>query len=257
MIRRTGRLPDAVHLRAGLRSASPYRARGDFELRTVIQPWLGSTDQQSKPSCVGHAIRGRLRSLTAYDPSAVDLWTDSRRLDGSLADPLSGTMATSAISSLTRRGASPYRDGEDSRSTDLDVAQCDIRSDLSADAHRLPMGFRHSTVWGPISQMLVEIVDALAAGLVVVVGAGRKEPYFAVAPNVILDGAYWGGARNGHEEGIFGYVHEISAFLVAGSWGPSHGGVVVEGREYPGCVLVEAATVLTDSWDIDVFEVTQ
>jgi hypothetical protein len=184
----------------------------------------------------------------------VDLWTDARRLDGALTNPIAGTTAASAIQSLTKRGASPYRDGEDMRSTDLDVAQCDLRSDMAADAHRLPLNFRHSTIFGGWKQMLVEVVDALAAGLVVVVGAGRRESYLSAPANVVLNTTYWGGSRNGHEEGIFGYVHPLSAFLVAGSWGREWAGVVVEGNQYLGCTLVDAQGLLELSWDIDVFE---
>ena len=190
---------------------------------TVIQSVLRVHDQASKPSCVGQAVSSCEESIVGRWASAVDLWTDAKRRQGSAGNPLDGTDSEHAIESLRMRGCSPYVTGEDTRSTDEDVQLAELGQELAADDARQDPTAEHKTL---TSNRTGQAVDALMRGLGVVHGGAVNDAYQALRRDEVIEPADVMGS-DGHERRIFGYVKERGLFLELNSWGATWSGVTL------------------------------
>lgn len=268
-MRALGLIRRSEETRAKLAAERPYVPLHGTVLSSAIQPVAWLRNQLGKPSCVGQAIAGRRDSLVEGNVwmSAVDLWTDARRRDGTLLDWTAGTYAESAFESLIHRGTSRYKPGEDARPTEQDTQIDDLAGELEAADARLPESWEHHQVTGSVAS---QVVDALDRGLVVVFGDGLRAPFFDIGVDEVATSKHFGGDSSGHEQGVVGYHAGRALFIGQGSWGTSFAGITLpddvtdneirakfpcaKGRFLPGCFWLEPE-VLEQCWSVDVLRV--
>lgn len=219
--------------------------------RRTLQRVLRIHDQGAKPSCVGQSHAAGIESVLGVPVSSVDIWTDARRRQGALDNPLAGTRSEFAILSLMRRGISPYVAGEDRRSVDDDIRLSGLDAELGADDRR-QLGATH---YGITPGYLDGLASALEQGMVVTLESGCKPAYFTAPFDVVLGTDYRSGDDDGHSERIYGRVPERKAWAVQGSWGESFGGWRdSDGTVHRGCVLV-SDKVIEAAWNIDAIKI--
>jgi hypothetical protein len=268
--RLTGLLKRPEETRARFAAERPFVPTAGIVLTTVLQPVAWIRDQLGKPSCVGQAVMGRRDALVGGPPwgSAVDLWTDARRRDGTLAHADYGTWAESAFESLIRRGTSRYKDGEDSRPIAEDTRIDDLSGELEAADTKIPETWEHHQIVGAVAP---QATDALDRDLLVVFGTGCRDPFFSLGRDEVVTTKHLGGNSNGHEQGIVGFHLGRGLYIGQGSWGEGFAGITLpsddidsedlvtlfpcaQGRFLPGCFWMEPE-VLEAAWDIDVLRV--
>ena len=194
---------------------------------TVFQSVLWIRDQGRRPSCVGQSFASAVEAFQGYRVSAVDLWTDARRRDGTLAHPDEGTTSESAIESLIHRGISPYVSGEDERPIVLDTELCALGQELAADDARLSPQAEHHVLTSP-----EQAVDALLRNLGVCHGGPVNDLYQGLQRDEVVRPKHLTG-NAGHERRLFGYIASYDLFLEANSWGPWAGITLLAGFEVP------------------------
>lgn len=247
----TGLLPRREETREMMASEQLFKAEAARE--TVVQEIAWIRDQLRKPSCVGQAFAAGVDVRIKVSPwcSAVDVWRDARRRQGSLESVMDGTRAEYAIASLINRGFSPYKKDEDAR----DVSKDDDSKGTLADEMFAHDKRQIGVVNYDISvSRIASIIAALKLDYVVGIGVGVRDPFYRPPYNKVLGPEYLGGNSSGHEMRIFGYVAERKAFVLQNSWGIGWGGVVVEGIGRAGCCLV-SEEVIEEAWDIDALEI--
>lgn len=249
----TGRQPHSPQQLANLRQKHTYVGIA-ATAETIVQPIARIRNQRSTPSCVGQACAGAIHSLTGFDGSAINLWTDARRRQGDLDATGEGTTAEAAIESLIQRGLDPYEDGEESRSA-ADYSQMpDLADELEADDNRISPVAERFIVTGTVARQRLAIVDALKAGRAVLWATGVKDPFFAIPFDFSANSNYIGADYNGHEMRIVGYDSISDEFLIQNSWDIDWGGCEFQGKTYAGCFRCRAVDAIECAWDVMVLE---
>ena len=222
--------------------------------RTVLQPRAYLMDQMQKPSCVGKSYQGRLNALLGVDPSGVGIWTLAREFEGTLDDPSEGTTPAAAIAVLLKNGWTPRHPNEDSRPISQDIVIPSIDDELAAFDNQIPRIYDHFTCTGTPAQIKASVIDALTLGYAVSFGTGVRDPFEEPPPDTVLDDTYLSSDSDaGHEQGIFGYIAELDAFAVQGSWG-AWTWCIINGERAEGCFLV-TPHVVCDAYAVDVLRV--
>lgn len=246
----TGLLPRRPETREMM---GAYPVGANLIRETIVQPVAWIRDQRAKPSCVGQAFAAGIDALLLKRQpwaSAVDIWRDARRRQGNLEGVLSGTRAEYAIQSIIRRGWSPYKSDDDSRSIDLDDdAQGSLLDELHAHDTR-QIGAAHYAIR---SERVARTIEVLRRGAVVCGGWGLRDSFFRPKLDQVLTPDAMNSGRNGHEMRIFAYDAERRAFALQNSWGQFWTSCVIRGKRYAGCGLI-TEEALESAWDIDVIE---
>lgn len=238
----------------------PYVGRAT-SLETVMQPLASLHDQRRKPSCVGQAHAQGIEAFVGYRVSAVDLWEGARILQGSAQDAAAGTRGEYAIEWLERHGWGDYVPGEDTRpqSDDRDTKTGGTLAGAMRAAQRSGRILRHQTIdtRRPITEVVRQVVGALAAGGVYVVLEGGTTPaYQQPPPDTVLGTTHRAGDSGGHAERIVGWSAGREAFILQGSWGAWTWCHLPDGERAMGCCLVSPA-VVARAWAIDVVRVAE
>lgn len=217
---------------------------------SCMQPIGRLRDQRSTPSCVGQAVAAAVEGLTGFDGSAISLWTDARRREGSLFDPEAGTNPDAAIDSLIARGLDPYEPGEESRRPGEYVVMPDLDDELEAEDRKWSASIQRFLINGATTaKQRLEIVAALQTKTHGVLwGVGLRDPFFGLNENDVADERHIGATYNGHEMRIFIYDADTDRFGVQNSWS-DFAGLTFQGRRYPGCFWVKAEAAIALAWD--------
>lgn len=244
------RRPDGVrdHLLASSRYVG-VSTDGAASLR-ILQRVLRIHDQGNKPSCVGQSHAAGVEAILGTPVSSVDLWTDARRRQGSLVNPLVGTRSEFAILSLMQRGISPYITGEDERPVDEDIRLAGLDAELAAYDRRQLNAIHYCIPPGDLDSL----ASALERGMVVTLESGCKQAYFSAPFDTVLGLEYRSGDTDGHSERIYGRIPERKAWAVQGSWGDGFGGWRDGDVTHHGCVLV-SDEVIEAAWNLDAIEI--
>lgn len=245
------RRPDDV--RDQLFSSSRYvgvSIDGAASIRT-LQRVLRIHDQRNKPSCVGQSHAAGIEAILGMPVSAIDIWTDARRRQGNLVNPLVGTRSEFAILSIMQRGISPYIQGEDDRPIEEDLHISGLNAELAAYDRRQVNAVHYCIPPGDLDSL----ASALEQGMVVTLESGCKQAYFTAPFNTVLGPDYRSGNTDGHSERIYGRIPERKAWAVQGSWGDGFGGWRdTDGVTHHGCVLV-SDEVIEAAWNLDAIEI--
>lgn len=258
-----GRLPDDASKRALFARHCPralVRA-GAQDDSTIIQPSAPLLDQKSLPSCVGKSYQGRLNALLGIDVSGVNLWIESRAIDGSLTDASVGTTASSAIEVLLENGwtrrIDPHEDDHDPNDESLTILP-ELNELLEGDDNRISQAVNHEVFVGTDDQIHYAILAALREKNnegkfinALAFGTGVNSKFTNPPGDVVLDEKYLSknGGLGGHEQGLIGWVKERNGYLIQGSWS-DWTYCVINGVIMPGHCLVSRA-VIEHAWDID------
>jgi hypothetical protein len=260
----------------GLREATPQqRAMAAYYRAAKALPDIGAgasgnvqqliarlLDQDGLPACVGFTMAaGGEAVLGIGKASGPRIWTDARKRDGALHDPERGTWFSSAIQSVMRRGFDPEEPGEMDRIEELTQPD-DLDSEMIAHDQRQT----NAQHWRISDGDLDAVMDALARGMCVGIGAGVRTPYFnffasarrASDPDVVLTSAALGGNSNGHEQRIVS-VETVGGkrhWGIQNSWGLAGGCHLPDGTFQLGCALVDDSVLLA-AWDIDAILITK
>jgi hypothetical protein len=262
-----GRLPDDTAKRetfARYRNRALVRA-GMQDDSTIIQPSAPIMDQKSLPSCVGKSYQGRLNALLNIDISGVNLWIESRAIDGTLTDASVGTTASSAIEVLLENGwtrrTNPHEDDCNPNDHSLTILP-DLAALLEGDDNRVSQAVNHEVFVGTDDEIHYAILAALreknADGKFVnaiTFGTGVTQKFMSPPSDTVLDEKYLtkNGGIGGHEQGLVGWVKERNGYLIQGSWA-DWTYCVINGIVYPGHCLV-SRPAFERSWDIDKIRV--
>jgi hypothetical protein len=257
--------------RAALAATRPY-ALTLLPVTTVLQPIFRDHNQAQKGSCVGQCYTDGIEPHVSAALSAVDLWTDARRRQGDLANPLTGIYSEHAIESVVNRGVSRYVPGEDERDWGQDQQIATLEQELDADARRIDVTAIHRTI---VANRTPQLCDALQRDYACGFGAGVLDPYMSIGLGAVAGPECWGGDA-GHEQRIVGYVAAgdmrfpiawRGCFIVHNSWIDwgglilpcavtlTNGQALVGGSRLSQCVLVPASVIETQIWDADALEV--
>jgi hypothetical protein len=261
-----GRLPDDATKRASFARHCP-RALVRAAIQddsTIIQPSAPLMDQKQLPSCVGKSYQGRLNALLDIDCSGVNLWIESRAIDGTLTDSSVGTTASSAIEVLLENGwtrrTNPREDDCEPTDESLIVLP-DLAALLEGDDCRISQAVNHEVFVGTDDEIHYAILAALREKRAekfinaVVFGTGVSSKFMSPPGDTVLDEKYLSknGSLGGHEQGVVGWVKERNAYLIQGSWS-SWTYCVVNGNIMTGHFLA-SRPVVERAWDIDKIRV--
>lgn len=273
-IRPTGLKRRSEATRRRFSAERPYPTTGLLAPATVLQPAPFLHDQGNRPSCEGQSHASGVEQVVGWRVSALDLWTDARRRQGSLSKPDDGTESEFVIESLLCRGVSPYVPDEDSRPVSEDTVIPTLEQELAADQRRVDVAAIHRQI---LLNRTESAVDALLRGQSVTMGTGVYSGYFSVGVNEIVDTDRLGenGDQGGHSQRVRGYIAPgdtsfpatwRGCFVLINSWSGwggirlpcvvtmTNGQVLATGSELGQCCLIRPA-VLETAWEVDAVEI--